>query len=129
MQRHPGDRDWSPLTRRIHAKGSGGSKAATLHLPLFAAAAAFYSSAKPIAPRLVVLDEAFAGIDSPTTAKLLDLAVEWDLDLVMTSWREWMCFPELPGLSIYEVSRDPESHVVDTEWFIWDGNRRREMAS
>src|SRR5919198_372535 len=126
VQRHPGDRDWSPLTRRIHAKGSGGSKAATLHLPLFAAAAAFYSSAKPIAPRLVVLDEAFAGIDSPTTAKLLDLAVEWDLDLVMTSWREWMCFPELPGLSIYEVSRDPESHVVDTEWFIWDGNRRRE---
>jgi uncharacterized protein (TIGR02680 family) len=129
VQRHPGDRDWSPLTRRIHAKGSGGSKAATLHLPLFAAAAAFYSSAKPIAPRLVVLDEAFAGIDSPTTAKLLDLAVEWDLDLVMTSWREWMCFPELPGLSIYEVSRDPESHVVDTEWFIWDGSRRREMAS
>jgi uncharacterized protein (TIGR02680 family) len=128
QRRSPAER-WTPLTRKVHGKGSGGSKAATLHLPLFAAAAAFYASARATAPRLVVLDEAFAGIDSPTTAKLLDLTVEWDLDLVMTSWREWMCFPEVPGLSIYELVRDSEAHVVDSEWFVWDGAHRREMAS
>ena len=88
-----------------------------------------YGSSRPTAPRLVVLDEAFAGIDGPTTAKLLDLTVEWDFDLFMTSWREWMCFPELPGLSIYEIIRDADAHVVDTEWFIWDGTSRQEMAS
>ena len=129
MQRRSPQERWTPLTRRIHGKGSGGSKAATLHLPLFAAAAAFYASSRPTAPRLVVLDEAFAGIDGPTTAKLLDLTVEWDFDLFMTSWREWMCFPELPGLSIYEIIRDADAHVVDTEWFIWDGTSRQEMAS
>jgi len=129
VQRHSPKERWTPLTRKVHGKGSGGSKAATLHLPLFAAAAAFYASARPIAPRLVVLDEAFAGIDAATTAKLLDLTVQWDLDLVMTSWREWMCFPEVPGLSIYELVRDPDAHVVDNEWFVWDGTQRREMAS
>ena len=34
-----------------------------LHLPLFAAAAAHYDRADATAPRLVALDEAFAGID------------------------------------------------------------------
>jgi hypothetical protein len=43
---------------------SGGEKSAAIHMPLFAAANAMYSSAKPTCPRLVALDEAFAGIDA-----------------------------------------------------------------
>jgi uncharacterized protein (TIGR02680 family) len=128
-QRRGDDQQWSPLTRKVHGEGSGGSKSATLHLPLFAAAAAFYASAGEHAPRLIALDEAFAGIDDQTTAKLLDLTVEWDFDLVMTGWRDWMCFPEVPGLSIYEIVRDKDAHVVDTEWWVWDGQACRAMAS
>ena len=37
-----------------------------------------------------------------------------------------MCFPELPGLSIYDI-RDADAHVVDTGGFIWDGTSRQEI--
>ena len=35
----------------------------SLHLPLFAAAHAMLNSARPDAPRLLAVDEAFAGVD------------------------------------------------------------------
>ena len=50
---------------------SGGEKSASIHMPLFAAANALYSSAKPTCPRMVALDEAFAGIDNRFTPDLL----------------------------------------------------------
>lgn len=83
--RTPGE-PWAKLTRKAHAAGSGGKKAVMLHLPLFAAAAAFYGSAQPTAPRAIALDEAFAGIDKPTRGKLMGLLAEFDLDFVMTSF-------------------------------------------
>src|SRR4029079_13000039 len=45
------DGSWKRLTRRTHGTGSGGEKAVALTLPHFAAAAAFYRSASPLAPR------------------------------------------------------------------------------
>jgi len=65
------DGGWKKLTRKVHSAGSGGQKALLLHLPLFAAAAAFYESAAPTAPRVVALDEAFAGIDRSSRAQLV----------------------------------------------------------
>ncbi|HLH47417.1 MAG TPA: SbcC/MukB-like Walker B domain-containing protein, partial [Acidimicrobiales bacterium] len=51
------------LTSRTQGVGSGGEQAKLVHLPLFAATAAYYASARADAPRLLMLDEAFAGID------------------------------------------------------------------
>src|SRR5262249_55604270 len=51
------------LTRAKHSVMSGGEKSAAIHLPLFAAANALYSSAKDHCPRMIALDEAFVGID------------------------------------------------------------------
>ncbi len=113
--------EWKRLTRRAHAAGSGGQKAVMLHLPLFAAAAAFYASARPEAPRLVVLDEAFAGIDRPMRAQLMGLLAALDLDFVMTSHDEWGFYEELDGLSTYHLSRQPGLPGVLAEWFLWDG--------
>jgi recombinational DNA repair ATPase RecF len=113
--------EWKRLTRRAHAAGSGGQKAVMLHLPLFAAAAAFYASASPEAPRLVVLDEAFAGIDRPMRAQLMGLLAALDLDFVMTSHDEWGFYEELDGLSTYHLSRQPGLPGVLAEWFLWDG--------
>lgn len=121
--REPG-RPWTALTRKAHGAGSGGKKAVMLHLPLFAAASAFYDSAGPTAPRLVALDEAFAGIDRPTRGRLMGLLAEFDLDFLMTSFEEWGFYAELDGLSTYHLSRAPGHRGVHAEWFVWDGKER-----
>ncbi|MGH2751916.1 MAG: TIGR02680 family protein [Actinomycetota bacterium] len=114
------------LTKRKHAAGSGGEKAVVLHLPLFAAAAAHYRSAAAHAPRLVMLDEAFAGIDQGMRGSCMALLVAFDLDFVMTSHDEWGCYAELDGLAIYHLVRDPSARGVASIPFTWDGNRRVE---
>lgn len=118
---------WRPLTRRSHGAGSGGEKAVMLHLPLFAAMAAHYEAA-PHAPRLIVLDEVFAGIDRETRGQLMGLLVELDLDALLTSHDEWGFYAELDGLSTYHLIRDPGMPGVLAEWFVWDGARRWEMG-
>ena len=94
-------------------------------VPLFAAASSHYSSAgNPHAPRLVLLDEAFAGVDDRSRAKCLGLLAAFDLDVVMTSEREWGCYAEVPGLAIAQLSRvDGVAAVLVTRW-EWDGAER-----
>ena len=94
-------------------------------IPLFAAASAHYASAgSPHAPRLVLLDEAFAGVDDDSRAKCLGLLAAFDLDYVLTSEREWGCYPTVPGLAIAQLSRrDGIDAVLVTRW-EWDGRAR-----
>ncbi len=92
---------------------SGGEKSATIHMPLFAAANALYSSAKPTCPRLVALDEAFAGIDDKFKPELLGLTVRFDLDLFMTGHDLWVTFPTVPAIAHYDLEHDKaRSHGV-----------------
>ncbi len=104
---------------------SGGERVLAASVPLFAAASSHYSSAgSPHAPRLITLDEAFAGVDDNARAKYLGLLAAFDLDVVMTSEREWGCYPEVPGLAISQLSRaDGVPAVLVTNW-EWDGQRR-----
>jgi uncharacterized protein YPO0396 len=80
---------WKRLTRRSHGTGSGGEKAVALTLPQLAAAAAHYRTADPCAPRLILLDEVFVGVDKNMRAKCMDLLQAFDLDVVKTSESEW----------------------------------------
>jgi hypothetical protein len=116
------------LTRRRHQQGSGGEKAVALHLPLFAAAAAQFASANPTCPRMILLDEAFAGIDERMRAQLLGLLERFDLDFVLTSHELWGCYPELSALGIYHLHREPGIPGVATAHFRWDGRRRVEVT-
>jgi Putative exonuclease SbcCD, C subunit len=125
----PAGEGWKRLTRKAHGAGSGGQKAVLLHLPLFAAAAAFYASAVPTAPRLIVLDEAFAGIDRETRGRLMGLLAEFGLDFVMTSYEEWGFYEELDGLSTYHLSRERGMRGVHTDWFLWDGRKAIAMEA
>jgi hypothetical protein len=104
---------------------SGGERVLSVSLPLFAAASSHYASAgNPHAPRLVTLDEAFAGVDDDSRAKSLGLLTAFDLDVVMTSEREWGCYPQVPGLAIAQLSRvDGVAAVLVTRW-EWDGRQR-----
>lgn len=119
---------WVRLTRRTHGTGSGGEKALALTVPQFAAAAAHYRSADPRAPRLIALDEAFVGIDSDMRAKCLDLLVQFDLDVVMTSEREWGCYPTVPAIAIYQLSTRPGIDAIGLHRWVWNGRDRVEVS-
>jgi uncharacterized protein (TIGR02680 family) len=109
------------LTRKKHSEMSGGEKSATIHMPLFAAANALYSSAKPACPRLVALDEAFAGIDDKFKPELLGLTVRFDLDLFMTGHDLWVTFPSVPAIAHYDLEHDKAGHTVSALLAVWDG--------
>ena len=116
------DGQWRPAA----GPASGGERALVVSVPLFAAASSHYKSAgNPHAPRLIALDEAFAGVDDDSRAKCLGLLATFDMDVVMTSEREWGCYPQVPGLSICQLARqDGVDAVLVTPW-RWDGRERR----
>jgi hypothetical protein len=115
---------WKRLTHRTHGTGSGGEKAVALTLPHFAAAAGFYRTADPLAPRLILLDEAFVGIDADMRAKCMGLIHVFDLDFMMTSEREWGCYQTLPGIAIYQLSTRPGIDAVGLTRWVWNGRQR-----
>ncbi|MFF3125905.1 TIGR02680 family protein [Streptomyces sp. NPDC057908] len=111
------------LTKAKHSLMSGGEKSASIHLPLFAAAHAQYSSAYPTCPRLIALDEAFAGIDEKYRPDLLALTAKFDLDLFMTGYDLWITYPEVPQISHYDMKHDEASHTVSAMLLVWDGEQ------
>jgi uncharacterized protein (TIGR02680 family) len=118
------DRQWKPLS----GPASSGERALGLTVPLFAAASSHYESSDAHAPRLVLLDEAFAGIDDEARASCMGLIREFDLDFVMTSEREWGCYAEIPGLSICQLVRREGMDAVYVSRWTWDGRECRAEA-
>jgi uncharacterized protein (TIGR02680 family) len=120
IERQQGGR-WRSAT----GPASGGERVLSASVPLFAAASSYYASAgNARAPRLVMLDEAFAGVDDDARAKCLGLLAAFDLDVVMTSEREWGCYSEVPGLAIAQLARvEGIAAVLVTHW-EWDGASR-----
>ncbi|WP_329050283.1 TIGR02680 family protein [Streptomyces violaceus] len=111
---------WVPAT----GPASGGERVLAVSVPLFAAASSHYATAGSDAPRLVTLDEAFAGVDDDSRAKCLGLLHAFDLDVVMTSEREWACYPQVPGIAIAQLSRVDEIPAVLVTRWEWDGTAR-----
>ena len=111
------------LTRKKHSEMSGGEKSAAIHMPLFAAANALYSSSKATCPRMVALDEAFAGIDDKFKPELLGLTVRFDLDLFMTGHDLWVTYPTVPTIAHYDMQHDKATHALSTLLALWDGEQ------
>lgn len=119
------DGKWQRLTKRTHGTGSGGERAVSLIMPMLAALAAYYSSADPLAPRMILMDEAYVGIDNEMRAKFMDLLVQFDLDFIMTSEREWGCYPTMPSLAIYHLAtRAGIDAILPTRW-VWNGRQKQ----
>lgn len=118
---------WRRLNKATYGTGSGGEKALALTLPRFAAAAAHYRGAAPTAPRLVMLDEAFAGIDPTMRAQCLGVLAQFDLDVVMTSELEWGCYATVPALGIYHLTTLPGLDAVAATHWRWNGRERRQV--
>ena len=121
---------WLDLHRRSAL--SQGEQKVLCYLPLFAAAAAHFSSlagAAPDAPRLVLLDDAFPKIDVRTHPLLFGLLVDLDLDFVITSERLWGDHATVPSLSIYEALRDPLQRGIAQYHHRWDGQRLEALGA
>jgi uncharacterized protein (TIGR02680 family) len=119
------DRDngagWQLLTKALHGALSGGEKAIALHLPLFAAVAAHYQAVAE-APRVILLDEVFVGVDSTNRGQVFALLAALDLDLVLTSDHEWCTYAELPGIGIHQLITGDGDDAVTTARFTWNGH-------
>jgi hypothetical protein len=112
--------------RKLSGPASSGERALGLTVPLFAAVASFYTqSGFAHSPCLVLLDEAFAGIDDDARAHCMGLIREFDLDFVITSEREWGCYAELPGVSICQLQRRADIDAVHVSRWTWDGRAKR----
>ena len=109
------------LTQARHSTLSGGEQSVSLHLPLFAAAHVMLSSAAPHCPRLLALDEAFAGIDDAGRSELLGLTAQFDLDLFMTGYDLWATYPTVPGCAHHDLAHSAVEHTVSSLLLVWDG--------
>jgi uncharacterized protein (TIGR02680 family) len=109
------------LTRARHSRLSGGEQSVSLHLPLFAAAHAMLNSAYPHAPRLLALDEAFAGVDDTGRGELMGLAAQFDLDLFMTGYDLWATEGSIRAAAHYDLAHSPVQHAVSALLLVWDG--------
>ncbi len=107
------------VTRKYFRELSGGEAASVLHLPLFAAAAAHYASGSIEGPRLIALDEAFAGIDDDMRGKLMGLLVQLDLDVLLTSHEFWGFYAQVPNLVLYDLTRRPPTPGVFAQRLEW----------
>jgi uncharacterized protein (TIGR02680 family) len=119
-----------PLTSRTGL--SQGEQKVVCYLPLFAAAAAHFTSlagaSAPHAPRFILLDDAFPKIDVRTHPLLFGLLVDLDLDFVITSERLWGDTERVPSLAIYETLRAPGEIGVAQYHYHWDGTRRHALG-
>ncbi|MGW0023875.1 TIGR02680 family protein [Rhodococcus sp. NPDC003383] len=107
------------LTVARHSALSGGEQSVSLHLPLFAAAHVMLDSADPHAPRLLALDEAFAGVDDTGRSELLSLCVQFDLDLFMTGFDLWITYAGVPACAHYDLAHSVAEHTVAATLLVW----------
>ena len=112
------------LTNNAFYKLSGGEKAMAMYIPLFAAVYARYESAKADCPRIISLDEAFAGVDDNNIRDCFRILTELDLEYVINSQVLWGEYDTIPSLAINELISDPGNQVVSVIRYHWDGKKK-----
>lgn len=123
FRRGEGERKF--LTNAAFNRFSGGEKAMAMYVPLFAAVNAQYKKAEQEDhPRIIALDEAFAGVDDKNISSMFELVHKLDFDYIMNSQALWGCFETVKGLRIAELSRPQDSQVVSVIRYTWNGREK-----
>ena len=112
------------LTDRVFFTFSGGEKAMAMYVPLFSAVVAKYEGAQRDAPRLLSLDEAFAGVDETNIRDMFRLMVECGFNFIINSQVLWGDYDTVPGLAIYHLQRPENAKFVAVTSYIWNGKER-----
>lgn len=120
-----GEEARKPLTNAAFNRFSGGEKAMAMYVPLFAAVNAQYQKAEnKDHPRLIALDEAFAGVDDKNISSMFELVHKLDFDYIMNSQALWGCFETVKGLRIAELQRPQNAQTVSVIRYTWNGHER-----
>ncbi|AEF35266.1 conserved hypothetical protein [Mycolicibacter sinensis] len=119
---------WALFDAAKHAAKSGGEKVVLLAQPLFAAAVVAYDAADRRAPRCVWLDEAMTGVDATVKASFMGLAVDFELDVMLTAHDEWCTYATVPAVAIYDLARQPNIAGVDSQPYLWCGGELQQVA-
>ena len=109
------------LTDRVFFTFSGGEKAMAMYVPLFSAVVAKYAGARKDAPRLISLDEAFAGVDEMNIRDMFRLMVEFDFNFMINSQILWGDYDTVPGLAIHQLLRPENIKYVTVIRYVWNG--------
>ena len=97
------------------------------YIPLFTAAYSRYKEARPDAPYLICLDEAFAGVDENNIRDMFDLVEQLGFDYMMNSQALWGDYDTVSSLAIYELLRPKNAPYVTVMPYLWDGQIRHFM--
>ena len=103
---------------------SGGEKAMAMYVPLFSAVAAKYEGGRADAPRLIALDEAFAGVDSRNIRDMFRLMTEFGFNYMMNSQVLWGDCDTVDALAIYQLARPENARFVMVMPYLWNGKGR-----
>lgn len=112
------------LTNSVFGTFSGGEKAMAMYVPLFSAVVAKYQGGRPDAPRLISLDEAFAGVDSRNIRDMFRLMAEFQFDFIINSQVLWGDCDTLDALAIYQLLRPENAKFVTVMPYLWNGHAR-----
>jgi hypothetical protein len=112
------------LTNNDFYKFSGGEKAMAMYIPLFSAAYSRYQEARPDAPYIISLDEAFAGVDENNIRDMFQLVEELDFNYIMNSQALWGDYDTVSKLSIAELVRPKNAPYVTVLRYVWNGSRK-----
>ena len=113
------------LTNNAFFTFSGGEKAMSMYVPLFSAVVAKYQGARADAPRLISLDEAFAGVDDTNIRDMFRLMVEFDFEFIINSQILWGDCDTVPSLAIYQLLRPENAKYVSVLPYKWNGKVRQ----
>lgn len=109
------------LTDKVFSIFSGGEKAKTMYIPLFAAVSSKLNGANPHTLRLVALDEAFAGVDEKNIKELFGILSSLKLDYILTSQALTGDYDNVQELAIAELVRPNNSQTVAIRRKKWNG--------
>lgn len=109
------------LTNSVFGTFSGGEKAMSMYVPLFSAVVAKYQGGRSDAPRLISLDEAFAGVDNKNIRDMFRLMTEFQFDFIINSQVLWGDCDTLDALAIYQLIRPENAKFVTVMPYLWNG--------
>ena len=112
------------LTNSVFGTFSGGEKAMAMYVPLFSAVVAKYQGGRKDAPRLISLDEAFAGVDNKNIRDMFRLMTEFEFDFIINSQVLWGDCDTLDALAIYQLIRPQNARFVTVMPYLWNGIKK-----
>lgn len=93
----------------------------SMYVPLFSAVVAKYQGANDDAPRIISLDEAFAGVDEMNIKDMFRLMIQLELNFIINSQVLWGDYETVPGLAIFHLIRPQNAKYVTVMKYIWNG--------